>query len=68
MTITTILAYLLIVGYFALERFLRQGQPTRNFQSGAADADSFQILLTGGMVNLMLAMAAPILNSYHIDK
>jgi protein-S-isoprenylcysteine O-methyltransferase Ste14 len=68
MTITTILAYLLIVGYFAIERSLRQGQPALNLQPGLADAGSSRILLIGGLINLMLAIAAPILNSYQLGN
>jgi protein-S-isoprenylcysteine O-methyltransferase Ste14 len=68
MTITTILTYLLIVGYFAIERSLRKGQPALNLQPGLADAGSSQVLLIGGLINLMLAIAAPILNSYQLGN
>jgi hypothetical protein len=47
MTITTILAYLLIISYFAIRRSFRQGQATHRLQPATADTGSSQILLIG---------------------
>ncbi|NER84041.1 MAG: isoprenylcysteine carboxylmethyltransferase family protein [Leptolyngbya sp. SIO1D8] len=66
MTITTILAYLLIIGYFVMERLLRKGQQALNLKPGEADAGSSQMLWICGVVSILLVIAAPILNTYQI--
>jgi hypothetical protein len=66
MTITTVLAYLLIVCFFVMERSLRKGKPALSLKPGAADAGSSQLLWISGVIGLLLTIAAPILNAYQI--
>ncbi len=64
MTITTVLAYLLIGFYFVIERSLRKGQQALNLKPGEADAGSSQVLWICGVVSILLVIAAPILNTH----
>jgi protein-S-isoprenylcysteine O-methyltransferase Ste14 len=66
MTITAALAYVLIAGYFVIERSLRQGQQSLSLKPGPDDAGSSQVLWISGMISIVLVMAAPALNSYQI--
>jgi protein-S-isoprenylcysteine O-methyltransferase Ste14 len=66
MTITTVLAYFLIACYFAIERLLRKGKQALNLKPGVTDAGSSQLLWIGGVVSILLVVAAPILNTYKV--
>ncbi len=66
MTITAVAAYILIASYFVMERSLRKGEQAFNLKPGQSDAGSSQLLWTGGMVNILLVIAAPILNIYQV--
>jgi protein-S-isoprenylcysteine O-methyltransferase Ste14 len=66
MTITTVLAYLLIVSYFVMERSLRKGQQALNLNPGLSDAGSSKLLWLSGIISILLVMAAPALNHYQI--
>ncbi|MBE7383930.1 MAG: isoprenylcysteine carboxylmethyltransferase family protein [Leptolyngbya sp. SIO1E4] len=66
MTTTPFLAYLLIAGYFIVERSLRKGKQALNLKPGKADAGSSQVLWISGMISLSLIVFAPILNTYQI--
>ncbi|MDV2991759.1 MAG: hypothetical protein N4J56_001413 [Chroococcidiopsis sp. SAG 2025] len=66
MTITTVLAYLLIACYFVMERSLRKGKQALKLKPGLADAGSSQLLWSSGMISILLVIAAPILNSYEV--
>ncbi|MEM9088344.1 MAG: isoprenylcysteine carboxylmethyltransferase family protein [Cyanobacteria bacterium P01_F01_bin.53] len=64
MTITIALAYLLILGYFVIERSLRQGTQALSLNRGIADAGSSKVLWLSGAMSLLLVIAAPTLNAY----
>lgn len=66
MTVTAGLAYVLIASYFVLERSLRKGEKARSLETKTADAGSSKLLLVDGAVGLLLAIAAPYLNAYHL--
>jgi protein-S-isoprenylcysteine O-methyltransferase Ste14 len=66
MTITTVSAYLLIAGYFVVERSLRKGKQALNLKPGTADAGSSQVLWISGVMSILLVIAAPVLNIYQI--
>jgi len=66
MTITTILAYLLIVCYFVIERKLRKGEKARSLTVGPFDQGSSQIMWTSGLFSIMLVLVAPVLNAYQL--
>jgi protein-S-isoprenylcysteine O-methyltransferase Ste14 len=66
MTITTVSAYLLIFCYFVMERSLRVSKQALNLKPEASDAGSSQVLWLSGMVNILLFMAAPVLNTYQV--
>ena len=44
MTITTVLAYILIASYFVLERLLRKSKQTLSLKPDRVDAGSSQLL------------------------
>jgi hypothetical protein len=64
MTIAAVLAYLLIVCYFVIERLLRKGEKALSLQAGASDRGSSRILWISGLFNILLVLFAPILNVY----
>lgn len=66
MTTTAVLAYLLIICYFVIERLLRKGKKALSLQAGASDQGSSQIILIGGLFNILLVLFAPTLNAYQI--
>lgn len=66
MTITMISAYLLIAGYFVLERSLRKGEQALNLKPKVADAGSSQVLWISGVISILIVIAAPILNTYQV--
>jgi protein-S-isoprenylcysteine O-methyltransferase Ste14 len=66
MTITTVLAYLLIVCFFVMERSLRKGKQALSLKPGTADAGSSQLLWISGAIGILLAIAAPVLNAYQV--
>jgi hypothetical protein len=66
MTITTVLAYILIAGYFVVEQSLRKGKQALNLKPGTEDAGSSQVLWVSGVISILLVIAAPILNTYRI--
>jgi isoprenylcysteine carboxyl methyltransferase (ICMT) family protein YpbQ len=68
MTITTVLAYILIACYFVMERSLRKGTQALNLKPGAADAGSSQVLWVSGVISILLVIAAPVLNTYQIGE
>lgn len=66
MTTTAVLAYLLIIGYFVIERLLRKGEKALSLQTGAADWGSSRILWMSGLLNILLVLFAPVLNADQI--
>ncbi|MDF5725712.1 MAG: isoprenylcysteine carboxylmethyltransferase family protein [Rhizonema sp. PD37] len=66
MTTTTILAYLLIICYFVIERKLRKGEKALSLTPGPFDQGSSRIMWTSGVFSLVLVLIAPILNVYQI--
>ncbi|MGL5835701.1 MAG: methyltransferase family protein [Waterburya sp.] len=66
MTITTVLAYILITCYFVIERSLRKGKQALTLKPGEADAGSSQVLWVSGMIGILFVVAAPLLNTYGI--
>jgi protein-S-isoprenylcysteine O-methyltransferase Ste14 len=66
MTITTVLAYILIACYFVMERSLRKGKQALKLNPGVDDAGSSQVLWVSGAISILLVIAAPILNAYGI--
>jgi protein-S-isoprenylcysteine O-methyltransferase Ste14 len=66
MEITTVFAYFLIACYFVVERSLRKGKQALNLKPGTADAGSSQVLWIGGVMIILLVIAAPVLNFYQI--
>lgn len=68
MTITTVLAYILIACYFVMERSLRKGKQALNLKPGAADAGSSHVLWVSGVISILLVIAAPILNACQIGE
>lgn len=68
MTITIVLAYILIACYFVMERSLRKGKQALNLKPGAADAGSSQVLWVSGVISILLVIVAPILNAYQIGE
>jgi protein-S-isoprenylcysteine O-methyltransferase Ste14 len=66
MTITTVLAYLLIGSYFVVERSLRKGKQALNLKPGTADAGSSQVLWISGVISILLVIVAPVLNIYQV--
>lgn len=68
MTITIVLAYILILCYFVMERSLRKGKQALNLKPGVADAGSSQVLWVSGIISTLLVISAPILNAYQIGR
>lgn len=66
MTPTVFLVYVLILAYFGIERGLRKGAAARSLKAGAADRGSSRLLWVGGLFNLGLILAAPVLNGYQV--
>lgn len=66
MTSTTVLAYLLIICYFAVERLLKKGEKALSLQTGASDRGSSPIMWISGLFSILLVLFAPILNAYQI--
>jgi protein-S-isoprenylcysteine O-methyltransferase Ste14 len=66
MTITTFLAYFLILCYFAIERLLRKGKEAISLKAGRADLGSSQIIWINGLLGMVLVLSAPLLNAYQI--
>lgn len=66
MTVTTALAYLLIVCFFVIERSLRKGKQALSLKPGIVDAGSSQVLWISGGISILLAIIAPIFNTYEI--
>jgi protein-S-isoprenylcysteine O-methyltransferase Ste14 len=66
MIITAILAYLLIICYFVIERWLRKGEKALSLQAGEFDRGSSKIILFSGLLGIVLILLAVILNIYEI--
>jgi protein-S-isoprenylcysteine O-methyltransferase Ste14 len=66
MTITAVLAYLLIILYFVIERLLRKGEKALSLQAGEFDRGSSKIIWMSGLLSIFLTLFAPILNTYQI--
>lgn len=66
MTTTAILAYLLIICYFIIERLLRKGKKSLSLQAGKFDRGSSKIIWISGLFGIFLAFFAAILNAYKI--
>jgi protein-S-isoprenylcysteine O-methyltransferase Ste14 len=66
MEITIVIAYLLIAGYFVIERLLRKNQQSLNLKPGVTDGGSSYLLWFGGSIIILLVIAAPMFNSYRI--
>ncbi|PZD74382.1 hypothetical protein C1752_01375 [Acaryochloris thomasi RCC1774] len=63
---TTVLAYLLIVCYFIIERLLRKGEKALSLQPSESDQGSSRILWISGLLSILLALLASILNAIQI--
>lgn len=50
MAITTLLTYLLIIGYFVIERSLRKGEPALSLNTGEFDRGSSKAILIKGTI------------------
>lgn len=68
MPITTVAAYCLIASYFIMERSLRKDARSLNLSPGIEDAGSSRILWISGALNMLLAIAAPVLNAYYLGS
>jgi protein-S-isoprenylcysteine O-methyltransferase Ste14 len=66
MTITAILAYLLIISYFVIERLLRKGEQALTLQAGEFDRGSSKVIWINGLLGIFLILLAAILNVYEI--
>jgi protein-S-isoprenylcysteine O-methyltransferase Ste14 len=66
MTTTAILAYLLIIFYFVIERLLRKGEKALSLQAGEFDRGSSKIIWISGLLGIFLIFLAAILNVYEI--
>lgn len=66
MTIPIIVAYFLIALFFVIERLLRKSKEALSLKPGVADAGSSQILWFSSVINLLLFIMAPTLNTYQI--
>ncbi|MEB3358427.1 MAG: hypothetical protein VKK04_17000 [Synechococcales bacterium] len=66
MTITAFLAYLLIGGYFIIERSLRKGEKALSLRTGEFDRGSSKVILTSGLISVLLVVLAPVLNAHQI--
>ncbi|MEO0536853.1 MAG: isoprenylcysteine carboxylmethyltransferase family protein [Cyanobacteria bacterium P01_A01_bin.123] len=66
MTTTAFLAYLLIIGYFVVERSLRKGEQALSLQAGEADCNSSRIIWMSGLFSIFLVLLAPTLNAHGI--
>jgi protein-S-isoprenylcysteine O-methyltransferase Ste14 len=66
MTTTTVLAYLLIVCYFVIERWLRKGEKALSLEAGGFDRSSSKVIWVSGLLNILLVLLAPILNTHQI--
>lgn len=66
MTQTTVIAYLLLIGYALIERLLRKGKPALSLDAAESDRGSSRLLLIVSLLNLSGAVIAPVLNSYGI--
>lgn len=62
MTSKTVLAYLLIAGYFVMERLLRQGDKALSLQAGEFDQGSSKVIWISGLLGIFLIVLAPLLN------
>jgi hypothetical protein len=61
-----VLAYLLIISYFVIERLLRQGEKALSLQAGESDRGSSKVIWISGLLSILLVLLAPILNAYQI--
>jgi protein-S-isoprenylcysteine O-methyltransferase Ste14 len=66
MTTTAILAYILIIAYYVIERLLRKGKKALSLQAGEFDRGSSKIILISGLLGIFLIFLAAILNVYEI--
>jgi isoprenylcysteine carboxyl methyltransferase (ICMT) family protein YpbQ len=66
MTTTAIFAYLLIIFYFVIERWLRKGEKALSLQAGEFDRGSSKIIWISGLLGIFLIFLAVILNIYEI--
>jgi protein-S-isoprenylcysteine O-methyltransferase Ste14 len=64
--LTTIAAYVLIIGFFVVEGRLRQGQAALSLQPGQADRGSTRLLGAAFMMALVALLTAPALNAFQI--
>lgn len=60
---TTVIAYLLFIGYALIERLLRKGKPALSLDAAESDRGSSRLLLIASLLNLFGAVIAPVLNS-----
>jgi protein-S-isoprenylcysteine O-methyltransferase Ste14 len=65
---TTILAYLVIVSFFILERRLRQGREAKSREATESDRRSTQRVGMAFGLSLVFVVAAPILNALHVGQ
>ena len=66
MAITTLVTYLLIIGYFIVERSLRKGESALSLNAGEFDRGSSKAILISGLLKILLVLSAPILNAYSL--
>lgn len=66
MAITAVLAYLLLIAYFVIERLLRKGESALSLQAGKSDRGSSKVIWMTGLFSIFLILGAPILNAYRI--
>jgi protein-S-isoprenylcysteine O-methyltransferase Ste14 len=66
MTTTAVLAYLLIISYFVIERLLRRGKNALSLQTGEFDRGSSKIIWISGLLGIFLILLSAILNIYEI--
>ncbi|MBD2498849.1 isoprenylcysteine carboxylmethyltransferase family protein [Nostoc sp. FACHB-280] len=66
MTSKAVLAYLLIAGYFVMERLLRQVDKGLSLQAGEFDRGSSKVIWISGLLGIVLIVFAPILNANQI--
>jgi protein-S-isoprenylcysteine O-methyltransferase Ste14 len=60
---TTVLAYLLIICYFVIERLLRKGNQALSLKPGDFDRGSSKVIWISGLFSLLLLIVVPVLNA-----
>ncbi len=63
--ITTLLAYLMIGGFFLIDHYARQGSQARSLERGEYDRGSTTLVSAAFLVSALALLAAPFLNHFH---